>query len=107
MIRIGLTMIAAATAGIVGCATATTTERAATKTALESERAACAEVPEADRAAGPFARRDRITRVETLLQSVSPKAPAPLAGAAIYVRATPGMTEQWMARIIQCYGAHR
>jgi hypothetical protein len=85
---------------------ASTTARPSAATAFERERAACAEVPDADRDAGPFAQRDRIVRVEPLRQTVSPKAPAPVAGVAVYVRAAPGMTEQWLGRVIECHVAH-
>jgi hypothetical protein len=71
------------------------------------EQAACAEVPEADRDQGPFAHRDRIVAVEELQEKANTKvAPHPV-GAAVYVRATPGMTQQWLDRIIECHVAHR
>jgi hypothetical protein len=73
----------------------------------DAERAACAEVPDADRDQGPFARRERIVSVSEVRDKVYPKAPPQLVGAAVYVRATPGVTEQWLGRVIECHLAHR
>jgi hypothetical protein len=73
----------------------------------EYERAACAEVPDQDRDQGPFARRDRIVGVEELREKTYPKAPPQPIGAAVYLRATPGVTEQWVGRVIDCHLAHR
>jgi hypothetical protein len=88
-----------------GCV-ATTPTQARPASAADRERAACAEISDSDRDGGPFARRDRVVRVEPLLQTVSPKAPAPPAGVAIYLRATPGVTEQWVGRLVECHVAH-
>ena len=101
--RSGLAIILGSLA--TACAT-TTGARPPAATAAEHERAACAEVPDAERDAGPFARKDRIIGVEPLHEAVSPKAPAPVAGVAVYVRASPGMTEQWLGRVIECHVAH-
>jgi hypothetical protein len=73
----------------------------------DSEKAACAEVPDADRDLGPFAHREHIDRVEEVREKLFPKAPPQLVGAAVYVRATPGVTEQWLGRVIECHLAHR
>jgi hypothetical protein len=74
---------------------------------VRPESVACAEVPELDRDQGPFARRDRIERVEEVRERLFPKAPPQLVGAAVYVRATPGVTEQWLGRVVECHLAHR
>jgi hypothetical protein len=71
------------------------------------ERAACAEIPDADRDQGPFGRRERIIRVDELREKIYPKAPPQPVGAAVYLRATPGMTEQYLGRVIECHLAHR
>ncbi len=99
-----LTVILGSLAAACG---ATTGAQPRAATAAEQERAACAEISDAERDAGPFARRDRIVGVEPIHQVVSPKAPAPIAGVAVYLRATPGMTEQWLGRVIECHVAHR
>jgi hypothetical protein len=87
-----------------GCASAQSRALAADPAA--AERLACADVSEAERDLGPFAPHDRVVRVEPVNRVVSPKAPAPLAGVALYVRATPGLTEQWVDRVIECHVAH-
>jgi hypothetical protein len=79
----------------------------ATAGSVRPERVACVEMPELDRDQGPFARRDTIERVEEVRERIFPKAPPQLVGAAIYVRATPGITEQWLGRVVECHLAHR
>jgi hypothetical protein len=74
---------------------------------VRAETIACAEVPDVDRDQGPFGRRDRIERVEEVRERTFPKAPPQLVGAAVYVRATPGVTEQWLGRVVECHLAHR
>jgi hypothetical protein len=71
------------------------------------ERVACAEVPDADRDQGPFARHDRIERVEELREKEYPKAPPQPVGIAVYIRATSGVTQQSVGRVIACHLAHR
>jgi hypothetical protein len=93
-------------AGLVGSGSGCASTRPTVPPAV-AEQAACAEVPDADRDQGPFARRDRIVRVEELQERANTKvAPHPV-GAAVYVRAAPGMTEQWLGRVIECHLAHR
>jgi hypothetical protein len=76
------------------------------KSLRDAELGACAEVPEADRDGGPFARRDRIVYVEEVRDRVYPKQMAQTFGIAVYIRATPGVTEQWLGRVITCHQAH-
>jgi hypothetical protein len=71
-----------------------------------AEQAACAEVPETERDQGPFARRDRIVALEEVRDRRFPKWPPQLFGVALTLRATPGMTEEWLGRLIQCHVAH-
>jgi hypothetical protein len=71
-----------------------------------AEQAACAEVPDIDRDQGPFVRRDRIMAIEEIRDRVYPKQPKQTFGVAVYIRATPGTTEQWVGRVIQCHLAH-
>lgn len=79
---------------------------AAARRLREAERAACADVSDSDRDRGPFARPDRITDVEVLRDRPYPKEMLQPAGAAIYVRASAGLTEEWMARVLECHLAH-
>jgi hypothetical protein len=91
---------------IAGCAPAQPAATARIGT-VEYEKAACAEVSDAERDEGPFARRDRIVGVEELREKTYPKAPPQPVGVAVYVRAAPGVTEQWVGRVIDCHLAHR
>ncbi|HXX67430.1 MAG TPA: hypothetical protein VEK07_09630 [Polyangiaceae bacterium] len=127
------TIAAIATIGSVGCATqsdrfrgmsaedlersahlsASADDRAAAGDRLgaarrlrEMEQAACAEVSDADRDQGPFARRDRIQDVELLRDRPYPKQMLQPAGVAIYLRASDGLTEQWLGHVLECHLAH-
>ncbi len=73
------------------------------RSARDEEASACAEVPDADRVGGPFARRDRIENVEEVRDRVFPKQLPQTFGIAVYIRATPGVTEQWLGRVIRCH----
>jgi hypothetical protein len=85
----------------------TSAEQLATARSLrDAELGACVEVPDADRDGGPFARRDRIAYVEEVRDRVYPKQMPQTFGIAVYIRATPGVTEQWLGRIIKCHQAH-
>jgi hypothetical protein len=72
----------------------------------EREQSACADVPEAERDRGPLSRRDRIAAVEPLSERAYPKEMPQPAGVAVYLRASPGVTEQWLGRVIECHLAH-
>ena len=80
---------------------------AAAQQLRDEERSACAAVPDADRDRGPLARRDRITAVEEIRDHTFPKAPLQPFGVAVYLAAEPGLTEQWVGRVVSCYVAHR
>ena len=80
--------------------------REAAQQLREAEHLACAEVPDADRDLGPFARRDRIVGIEAVRDRVYPKASPQLFGVNVTIRATPGVTEQWIGRVIDCHVAH-
>lgn len=79
---------------------------AAARRLREMEQAACAEVSDADRDQGPFAHRERITDVELLRDRPYPKEMLQPAGVAIYVRASQGLTEQWLGHVLECHLAH-
>jgi hypothetical protein len=78
--------------------------RAASKALRDAEASACAGLSEQDRDMSPFAHREDIAGVEEL-KSPPPytKAPAVLGGAVISFRAVPGMTAQWLKRVIDCH----
>jgi hypothetical protein len=101
-----ITWCALAVTGLAGIGCESSRPAAAPGLAV-SESVSCAEVPDADRDQGPFARRDRIDHVEEVRERLFPKAPPQLVGAAVYLRATPGVTEQWLGRVIECHLAHR
>jgi|HubBroStandDraft_5_1064220.scaffolds.fasta_scaffold42896_2 hypothetical protein len=81
---------------------------AAARKLRDEEQFACVNVPDADRQQGPLANPDRIAGVEVVKDKdpVYPKAPERAAGIAVYVRAEPGMTEQWLGRVLECHLAH-
>ncbi|MGD0674906.1 MAG: hypothetical protein ABSC94_05770 [Polyangiaceae bacterium] len=70
------------------------------------EQAACADVPEADRDEGPLSPRTHIVALELLRERPYPKEMLQLAGVAMYLRAAPGQTEQWLDRVLECHLAH-
>jgi hypothetical protein len=93
---------------------------AAARTAHEAERhrerarelrahelQVCGGVPDEERDLGPFAHADRIERVEPLLERAIAKGPPTVpVGAIVYLRAAPGLTVEWLERIIDCHLAH-
>jgi hypothetical protein len=93
------------TFAVVGCAETGSPELRGAA-AVDRERLACAEVPDRDRDAGILAMRGQIVAVEEVRDKVFPKAPPQLVGVRIDVRATPGVTQQWIGRVIGCHAAH-
>jgi hypothetical protein len=81
---------------------------AAARKLRDEEQFACVNVPDAERQQGPLANPDRIAGVEIVKDKdpVYPKAPERAAGIAVYVRAEPGLTEQWLGRVLECHLAH-
>jgi len=79
----------------------------AAKRLRDEEQVACYGVPDADRMQGPFAHPDRITGIEIVRdRGVYPKGQLEPVGVAIDLRAEPGMTEQWLGRVVACHIAH-
>jgi hypothetical protein len=71
------------------------------------ERVACDGVPDADRVGGPFAQAQNVTNVDVVRDRVLlPKGPLEPVGVAVYIKAEPGMTQQWLGRIVACHVAH-
>jgi hypothetical protein len=79
----------------------------AAKRLRNEERAACEGVPDADRVGGPFAQPQRVTNVEVVRDRVRfPKGFLEPVGVAVYMKAEPGMTQQWLGRIVACHVAY-
>jgi len=79
----------------------------AAKRLRDAEQVACYGVPDADRVQGPFAHPDRVTGIEIVRdRGVFPKGPLEPVGVAVDLRAEPGMTQQWLGRVVACHVAH-
>lgn len=79
--------------------------RAASKALAEAEARSCAGISNEDRDASPFAHRADIQSVSRLQEDttagkISVKREA---GATIVFRATPGLTAEWLQRIVDCH----
>jgi hypothetical protein len=82
--------------------------RAASKTLRDAEARACIGLADADRDMSPFSHREDIATVEPLTLRSGGGKSGPwtrMAGAVIVVRAVPGMTAQWLQRVIDCHMA--
>jgi hypothetical protein len=79
--------------------------RAGSQALREAEARACAGLADADRDTTPFAHRDDIASVEPLTVNVSSGKGhvARNEGAVITFRAVPGMTAQWLQRVVDCH----
>ena len=79
--------------------------RAGSKALRDAEARACARLAEADRDTTPFAHREDIASVEPLTVNVSSSKAqfARTQGAVVTFRAVPGMTAQWLQRIVDCH----
>jgi hypothetical protein len=80
--------------------------RAASQALREAEARACAGVSERDRDESPFAHREDIEGVDTIASPVSGKGGGfRLSGASVRFRAVPGMTTEWLQRVVDCHMA--
>ncbi|MBS2012619.1 MAG: hypothetical protein JST00_07030 [Deltaproteobacteria bacterium] len=80
--------------------------RAASQALRDAEAQACRGIPAADRDQSPFQRREDIERVEPLRTRQGGKQPSErLEGATVVFRAVPGMTAQWLQRVVDCHVA--
>jgi hypothetical protein len=71
------------------------------------EQAACEGVPDADRLGDPFAQPGRVSDVAVVRdRGPFPKGPEQAVGVAVTLRAEPGLTEQWLGRVIACHRAY-
>jgi hypothetical protein len=81
--------------------------RAASQTLRDAEARACIGVPEGDRDVSPFAHADDITSItplnETLISGRYAQQQA--VGLIVIFRAVPGLTAEWLQRVIECHMA--
>ncbi|HVY49013.1 MAG TPA: hypothetical protein VHB21_24150 [Minicystis sp.] len=77
--------------------------RAAAQTLRDAEARACAGVPEGDLSTSPLQRSADILTVEPLLSWGPPKPFGTLEGAAIVLRAVPGLTYDYMRQLVACH----
>lgn len=79
--------------------------REASQALRDAELAACAGIPETDRDVSPFAHREDIEKVERVWERREPgraEEPRQL-GAAVYYRPVPGLTAEWLQRLVDCH----
>lgn len=81
--------------------------RAASQALRDAEARACAGVPEADRDMSPFAHAEDITSITPLNETfVSDRyAQQQAVGMIVTFRAVPGLTVDWLQRVIECHMA--
>jgi hypothetical protein len=85
--------------------------RAASQALVDAENNACVGIPEDDRDTSPFAHRSDITQVTKLMQASNDSGSYggpegnQVAGATISFRAVPGMTKEWLQRVMDCHAA--
>ncbi len=79
--------------------------RVAARALREAESTACAGIDELDRAMSPFAHRDDIASVAPLTERNPPgrHTIAGAVGATVVLRARPGMTTEWLQRLVDCH----
>lgn len=80
--------------------------RAASQALRDAEARACGGLREADRDTSPFAHREDLARVEPLTEPVSVGRGANIqrtVGAVVTFRAVPGMTAEWLQRLVDCH----
>lgn len=81
--------------------------RAASQALLAAEQRACAGINQEDRDMSPFRHTEDIVSATPLHRSEAhgKTAQSHLAGATVVFRAVPGMTEQWLERLLGCHAA--
>ena len=81
--------------------------RAASAALREAEARACGGIALEERDMSPFEHTEDITRVEPLITPLgdAPTAPLPerTVGAVVTFRAVPGMTAEWLKRLVDCH----
>jgi hypothetical protein len=92
--------------GLVAVAALASTARAESgqTLALSDQPRACAGVPEDERQLGLQAHPERVDRVEPLRAALNAKSMfTKVVGTTVYVRATPGVTTEWLQRVVDCH----
>ncbi len=80
--------------------------RAASQALRDAEANACVGIPEGDRDESPFQHREDIESVSPIFVPLSAKTGGQrLVGATVRFRAVPGMTAEWLQRIVDCHMA--
>jgi hypothetical protein len=90
-------------------ATAGSQRRATPASLAEAESRACAGIPEDARNKGPFEHAERITSIDPFVVEEYPRTTPPIervAGAVVTMRAEPGLTAEWLQRVVDCNLAH-
>lgn len=79
--------------------------RVASETLRTAEARACSGVPEEDRDMSPFAHREEIRSVSPLKEQLrfGKSVADRMAGAEIVFQAIPGMTPEWLQRVVDCH----
>lgn len=76
--------------------------RAASQALRDAEARACKNVPPGDRDVSPFYHREDILSVEPVKQSVA-YGGGPVIGAEVVFASLPGMTAEWLQRVVSCH----
>jgi hypothetical protein len=76
--------------------------RAASQALRDAEARACQGVPEGDRDVSPFYHREDITAVRSVSEHL-PFGRERLTGAEVVFTALPGMTAEWLQRVVDCH----
>ncbi len=79
------------------------THRAASESLRAAEEAACSGIAEQDRDISPFSYTDDITAVEPLTRQGKAGKPDTVLGATVTLRAVPGLTAEWLQRVVDCH----
>jgi hypothetical protein len=79
--------------------------RAASSALAQAEASACADVPDEDRDVSPFHHREDIQNVSVLEEEVraGKGVTKKTIGARVVFRALPGMTAEWLQRVVNCH----
>lgn len=78
--------------------------RAASQTLRDAEARACVGISDADRDMSPFEHREDISGVDELRSSIGSKGVSfRREGSVVHFRAVPGMTAQWLQRVVDCH----
>ena len=82
--------------------------RAASAALRDAEARSCRDVPAADRDMSPFDHQDDIARVENISENTGPSVElggATKGGVRVFFAARPGMTAEWLQRVVDCHMA--